>query len=166
MDDRIQATTGREISNPGDGDAGGNADLPVSGAGKVYRGVRSPTSGFCEVLVRTAQEEQPLRHPCGLGDACVTPSGWAWGFGGLAGEALSRWLLADAVGAERMDDRVAYRALCRGIVERLPPEGWELVQAELDAWIAQYVAGEPPCGVCGTGAGRPGCVCAWRIDWR
>lgn len=60
-----------------------------------------------------------------------------------------------------------YRAFQDQVVRHLDPDGWELAQGEVHAWIARFLAADPACDACGrTEPSDARCICAWRKAWR
>jgi hypothetical protein len=135
---------------------------------RAYFGVRDPHACTTSVVVYDCEHFRHLRDAPRANAPQRGRSDWHWGAAGTGPSDLSRWLLADALRLDDMNDLALVEAFAARVIRALPRDSWELCEAEVQAWVCLYLAGGPACGACG-GTGertrRQACVCAWRTAW-
>jgi hypothetical protein len=136
---------------------------------RTYFGVRDPYTRATSVMVQHREDFQHLRHAPRARAILHGRGDWQWGADGTGPPDLSRWLLADALRLDQVDDLALVEAFDARIIRVLPRDSWELCEAEVQAWVCLYLAAGPSCAACGgieERTRRHACVCAWRTAWR
>ncbi len=107
---------------------------------RTYFGVRDPYTGSRFVMVQDHEDFHHLRHMPRAAAVAPGREDWPWGSEEPAGCDLSRWLLADVLRLDVVEDAELVEAFAEGMVWSLPRESWELCEAEVQAWVYLYGA--------------------------
>jgi DNA-binding NarL/FixJ family response regulator len=112
--------------------------LPAMPALKRYHGSRS-ASGKYTVQVQEGAEFRLLVHDCLARNlpGCLSSAGWSHGFSAFGGIELARWLLADCLGEEFLNQRELCYLFKSSLLVNLPPTEWMISEAEIRGWAGE-----------------------------
>ncbi len=91
-------------------------------------------------MVQEREDFHHLRHSPADAPAVHERGDWRWGSEGTGASDLSRWLLADALRVDEVEDPALVEAFADCMIRSLPRDSWELCETEVRAWVYLYGA--------------------------